>query len=294
METLVAYAAPRPDSAERAARVEAYYGREIGHKASDAAALPELFAGDDLFEVQSPDGPVWSNRPVAALLFAGIPAAPSPRGWTYAAACGWFLADSTPYDGVVSRSHIVAEGKEADVPADRIDEVLSWHRRTEGINPVHDIYGQYYPAPPPELDSLPAVARHLLSTLVPAAGPSDAARYAVAVQIERTLRDAVRSGLKGTQLLDHFYDVEHVRQAVPPVRRPQRLADAPDRDRIEFLLVDVDGFDNRALSTLWAASVAGASSAAAEAMLRQALRRATFDLFLAEVNRHLSPERAAQ
>ena len=65
------------------------------------------------------------------------------------------------------------------------------------------------------------------------------------------------------------------------------VADAPDRDLIEDLLGDVEGFDPRALNTLWAASVAGASSAAGEATLRLALWRAAFDHHLVEVNRHL-------
>ena len=55
-----------------------------------------------LFQLRLADGWVWSNRPVAALLFAGVAAAPLPRGWSFAAACGWFMDDSTPYDGVLA------------------------------------------------------------------------------------------------------------------------------------------------------------------------------------------------
>jgi hypothetical protein len=71
-------------------------------------------------------------------------------------------------------------------------------------------------------------------------------------------------------------------------RRPAKvrcLADAADRDLIEQLLRHVEGFES--LGTLWAASVAGASSAAGEATLRQALWRAAFDQHVAEVNRHI-------
>jgi hypothetical protein len=76
--------------------------------------------------------------------------------------------------------------------------------------------------------------------------------------------------------------------AVSTRRSPAKvrcLADAADRDLIEQLLTDVEGFQS--LSTLWAASAAGASSATGEATLRQALWRATFDQHLAEVNQHL-------
>ena len=49
-----------------------------------------------LFQLRLPDGWVWSNRPVAALLFAGVMARAAQRGWRYAAACGWFMDDATP------------------------------------------------------------------------------------------------------------------------------------------------------------------------------------------------------
>ncbi|GAA1667352.1 hypothetical protein GCM10009745_07000 [Kribbella yunnanensis] len=468
METLVAYAFHRPDSAARAAegaaRVEAYYADSAAHWGHDGSThglhlwgssdrntlwpswhetgnvrvaslhtpvgyervvgdiapadapgplaeavrrSPEAFIelappftmavlDDDrlelftdsaglgqLYQVRLPDGWVWSNRPVAALLFAGVAAAASPRGWAFAAACGWFMGDSTPYEGVLAvpgATHIVADGKlhrqttsriepsslwltdTVDEPADDltdsinrlwplgpqapetpapplpnlIDHALTWHRHSEGQ--AHDLYapvptegaevtvayGHYYPADLPTVNALPLPAklqvfgRHLETTLVPATGPSEAARAAVGVQIEQVLRDAVRGGIEDAKMLDYFYLVEQIRRgrtagavspqllpqsiraafanAVPveqqtrPLKRlprPRRVADAPDRDRIESMLLAVEGFDERALSTLWAASVAGASSSAAEMILRRALWRATFGLHLTEVNNHL-------
>ncbi|MFK4086844.1 hypothetical protein ACI2LF_22235 [Kribbella sp. NPDC020789] len=340
-----------------------------------------------LFQVRLPDGWVWSNRPVAALLFAGIPAAASPRGWEFAAACGWFMGDSTPYEGVLAvpaATHIVADGKlrrqtttriepstlwltdrldeplpdltdsvrrlwpagpqapetpTAPLPS-LIDHALAWHRYSEGqthnlFAPVptdgEDVtvaYGHYYPADLPTVEALPlhaklqVFAQHLERSLVPATGPSEAARATVGIQIEQVLQDAVRGGIEDAKMLDYFYLVERIRRtstageragavspqllpqfvraafanALPverpttPLRRlprPRRVAEAPDSDLIESMLLNVDGFDERALSTLWAASVAGASSAAAEATLQQALWRATFDLHLTEVNQHL-------
>ncbi|TDC14930.1 hypothetical protein, partial [Kribbella albertanoniae] len=468
METLVAYAFHRPDSAARAAegaaRVEAYYAgipKRGGHDGSthglhlwgsddtlwpswhqtgtvrvaslhapvgyeqvvgdiDPADAPgplaeavrrtpeafidlappftmavldddrlELFTDSaglgQLFQVRLPDGWVWSNRPVAALLFAGVAAAASPRGWAFAAACGWFMGDSTPYEGVLAvpgATHIVADGKLRRQTTSRIEpstlwltdaleeplpdltnsvrrlwpagppvppntrpeqqslveRALSWHRYAEGLHPADDLYntpptvdedpavayGHYYPADLVAVDTLPLhtklqiFTQHLETTLVPAAGPSEAARAAVAIQIEQVLRDAVRGGIEDATMLDYFYLTEPLRRRTPsasavpltpnhiraaltnpatttqPSRslrprqpRPRRLGDAPDRDLIATMLLDVQGFDERALSTLWAASVAGASSAAAEVILRRALWRATFDLHLAEVNNHL-------
>ncbi|MEU4184070.1 hypothetical protein AB0E57_13210, partial [Micrococcus luteus] len=113
--------------------------------------------------------------------------------------------------------------------------------------------------------------------------------------------------LDPAQRVDNALHCELVRRLVPewadtpffkpsqpaPRRAPARircLADAPDRALVEQLVAEVEGFDPRALNTLWAASVAGASSAAGEATLRQALWRATFDEHLAEVNHHLPAE----
>ena len=109
-----------------------------------------------------------------------------------------------------------------------------------------------------------------------------------AQRVDNTLhRELVR------RLIPKWADVPFFKPTRPaPRRTPNRvrcLADAPDRNLIHELLKDVDGFDQQALNTLWAASTAGASSAAAEATLNQALWRATFNQHLDEVNRHLRP-----
>ena len=59
------------------------------------------------------------------------------------------------------------------------------------------------------------------------------------------------------------------------IRRGARAAAGRSDHAHEVL--EVAGFDPGSLSTLWAASTAGASSAGGEATLRQALWRATFD-----------------
>ncbi|RZU19261.1 hypothetical protein EV645_1472 [Kribbella rubisoli] len=370
MGTLVAYTFAH-DSAARAAagraRVETYYGGESGHHGyagtavglhlwdsrdstswHDAGASVNLtedrleLSTDStgvsrLFELQLPDGCVWTNRPVAALLFAGVPAVASTRGWTFAASCGWFMDDSTPYDGVLAvpgGTHIVADGHrqqrttkayvlEATTaaptqvvatlyakaePVELIKRALSWHRYGEGLQPASSLFdtppdgfitsapvgevahGYFYPRDVQQLDELPlpdklrAFSNHLQTRLIPAAGPTQAARAAVTEQIDRVLRAAVDSGIENATMLDYFYAVEPLRRGATPFTPVRRnLASAADRDLIEPLLTDVEGFGD--LSTLWAASVAGASSAAAEATLRQALCRATFNQHLAKANR---------
>ncbi|MFG1908664.1 hypothetical protein [Kribbella sp. NPDC048928] len=82
-----------------------------------------------LFQLRVPDGWVWTNRPVAALLFAGVPAAAASRGWTFAAACGWFMDDSTPYEGVLAvpgATHIVADGYRQQRAVSRIETTSVW------------------------------------------------------------------------------------------------------------------------------------------------------------------------
>lgn len=372
MGMLVAYTFAHDSAARVAAgraRVEAYYAGEAEHRAYDGPAVglhvwgshdsPEWHdAGvharmnlteerlelstdstgvSGLFELQLPDGCVWANRPVAALLFAGVPAVASTRGWTFAAGCGWFMDDSTPYDGVLAvpgGTHIVANGHrpqrttkayvlEATAavpqqvlatsypraePIELIKRALSWHRYAEGLQPAGSLFetppdgfvtsapvgevahGYFYPHDVDQLDALPlpdklrAFSNHLQTRLIPAAGPTQAARTAVTEQIDRVLQAAVDSGIENATMLDYFYAVEPLRRGrtpFVPVRR--NLASAADRDLIEPLLNDVEGFGD--LSTLWAASIAGASSAAGEATLRQALWRATFDQHLAEVNK---------
>ena len=82
-----------------------------------------------LFQLRLPDGWVWSNRPVAALLFAGVMARAAQRGWRYAAACGWFMDDTTPYEGVLvvpGATRIVAEGRQRRRTVSRVEISSVW------------------------------------------------------------------------------------------------------------------------------------------------------------------------
>ena len=53
-----------------------------------------------LFEVRTPTGWVWSNRPAAALLFAGLPAEPDPEAWLQMGYTDEMFGHTTPYRGV--------------------------------------------------------------------------------------------------------------------------------------------------------------------------------------------------
>jgi hypothetical protein len=53
-----------------------------------------------LYEMRLPRGRIWSNRPGALPIFAGTEPAADERGWMILAAASWFLADSSPIEGV--------------------------------------------------------------------------------------------------------------------------------------------------------------------------------------------------
>ncbi|WBQ06612.1 hypothetical protein [Kribbella sp. CA-293567] len=82
-----------------------------------------------LFQLRTADGWVWSSRPVAACLFADVPVAAADRGWQYAAGCGWFMGDTTPYDRVLAvpgATRIVTEGRRNRRTVTRIDATSIW------------------------------------------------------------------------------------------------------------------------------------------------------------------------
>ena len=112
-----------------------------------------------LFQLRLSDGWVWSNRPVAALLFVGVPATAAPRGWSFAAACGWFMDDSTPYDGVLAvpgATHIVADGSRRQRTVSRIETTSVWstdspdtvEETAEALQDVARSVGRLWPGRP--------------------------------------------------------------------------------------------------------------------------------------------------
>lgn len=91
-----------------------------------------------LFQLRTAEGWVWSNRPAAACLFADVPAEASDRGWRYAAGCGWFMGDTTPYDRVLAvpgATHIVTEGRRNRRTVTRIEATSIWSGPSGGDLP---------------------------------------------------------------------------------------------------------------------------------------------------------------
>lgn len=108
-----------------------------------------------LFQVRTTDGWVWSNRPVAACLFADMPVQASAEGWLYAAGCGWFMGDTTPYTGVRAvpgATHIAVDARRRLVT--RIDATSIWsgsapvEETAEALRGVARSIGHLWPGTP--------------------------------------------------------------------------------------------------------------------------------------------------
>ena len=70
-------------------------------RAADALhVLTDHLGSGRVFEARTPGGWVWSNRPLAAALFAQIAVAPDPRGWAHSAVADEFFGETTPFEGV--------------------------------------------------------------------------------------------------------------------------------------------------------------------------------------------------
>lgn len=71
-----------------------------GQDERELALFTDALGVGRLFELQVPTGTVWSNRPVAALRFAGVRAQPDELAWQRMAGCDWPMGEATPYAGV--------------------------------------------------------------------------------------------------------------------------------------------------------------------------------------------------
>ncbi len=72
----------------------------LARRTNQLTLYTDMLGVGRLFEVRTSDGWVWSNRPAAALLFAGLAAEASDEGWRFIAACDWAMGDTTAYSGV--------------------------------------------------------------------------------------------------------------------------------------------------------------------------------------------------
>ncbi len=81
------------------------------------------------FEVRTPTGWVWSNRPLAALLFAGMPVGPDAEAWQQSAVADELFGHSTPYEGVRAMepaSHVHWDGRSRRRRVTVVDTCASW------------------------------------------------------------------------------------------------------------------------------------------------------------------------
>ena len=81
-----------------------------------------------LYELRTPHGWVWSNRPEAALAFAGITAAADPVGWAHISVADEMFGDVTPYAGVHAvdaATRIEWDGRAGKLTRSAIDTVAS-------------------------------------------------------------------------------------------------------------------------------------------------------------------------
>jgi hypothetical protein len=82
-----------------------------------------------LFEARTGSGWVWSNRPLAALLFAGLPARADPDAWEQSAVADEFFGHSMPYRDVRAldpATHIHWDGPARARRLSTVDTGASW------------------------------------------------------------------------------------------------------------------------------------------------------------------------
>jgi hypothetical protein len=123
-----------------------------------------------------------------------------------------------------------------------VERIRGWHRFSEGLRPSSYIFhpppdglsdvshlaiggaggeiahGHFYPPDVLKLDQLPLEMKlghfnaRLQKRLIPATGPSNAVRDAVAGQIDNVFREAIQGGFEDARMLDYFYVVERLRR----------------------------------------------------------------------------------
>lgn len=68
-------------------------------RAEKLVIVNDVLAAGRLYEMQTADGRIWSNRLGALCLFAGVAPEADAVGWAIHAASGWFLGGATPFRG---------------------------------------------------------------------------------------------------------------------------------------------------------------------------------------------------
>jgi hypothetical protein len=105
----------------------------------ELALLTDAVGLGRLFELRLPHGWVWSNRPTAAYLFAGLPVEADRRGWRHHASSDWFMADSSPFKGLtaVAAATCIRVGRDGVPRVSRQDPVRHWlSKAADPLEPV--------------------------------------------------------------------------------------------------------------------------------------------------------------
>jgi hypothetical protein len=82
-----------------------------------------------LYQLRLPDGWVWSNRPLAPLLFAGLPARRDRRGWHFQRGTDSFMDGTSPFldvTRVTEATRIQLDGRTGRCLATQIDPLRHW------------------------------------------------------------------------------------------------------------------------------------------------------------------------
>jgi hypothetical protein len=90
---------------------------------TDAVALGRLY------QLRLPDGWVWSNRPVAPLLFAGVPPRRDGRAWRFQGGTDSFMDGTSPFMGVArvtEATRIRLDGRTGRCLVTQIDPLRYW------------------------------------------------------------------------------------------------------------------------------------------------------------------------
>ncbi|HYJ76828.1 MAG TPA: hypothetical protein VEV65_14570 [Kineosporiaceae bacterium] len=93
-----------------------------------------------LFQLRLGDGWVWSNRPAAVLLFAGMRPRRDARGWRFQAGTDSFMDGTSPFADVTrvtEATRIEVEGRTGRCLVSRLDPLASWLSGSPSDDPLH-------------------------------------------------------------------------------------------------------------------------------------------------------------
>jgi hypothetical protein len=111
-----------------------------------------------LYQLRLPGGWVWSNRPAAVLLFAGVRMRRDPRAWRFQAGTDSFMDGTSPFADVTrvrEATRIRVDGRTGRCQVTQLDPLAFWLSGNRGEDPLHP-------------DSVAAVAQELQEVAISA------------------------------------------------------------------------------------------------------------------------------